>query len=378
MEATLLALCEATPDDDEPRMMWADHVGGERGELVHVQCALARGGLSPQQSGALRVRQRELLVAHGREWSGLAEWAVGAVFRRGFVELAMFEWPSFVAHAEAAFAAAPFLTSIDVHDTNKRDIREIVDHPSYARVRGLDFPLGDASLKVAIDRRAFAKLEALDVYAARPPLIQELAASDQLTGIRRLALFSNLEVLPLQTCTPELRALDLHMYELPSAYYTSLPSTLTELSIRPGPVNTDLEHLTRTPIAGQLERLALYEVHRSGAMPALGAFAKLRSLDLHMASEASLDILFANSPLPMLRELRCSNIGLPAAERLAEKLGPQLELLELSNFEPGPHMEHTRSCVAGELRLGHADTTPPLFAGEIATAPMWDYPIVKF
>jgi hypothetical protein len=65
----------------------------------------------------------------------------------------MFEWPKFIAHAEAAFLAAPFLASIDLHDTNKRDIREILDHPMYANVRGLDFPLGEASLKVAIDRR---------------------------------------------------------------------------------------------------------------------------------------------------------------------------------------------------------------------------------
>ena len=42
--ALLLEECAARPDDDAPRLAWADLVGGERGELVVLQCDLARGG----------------------------------------------------------------------------------------------------------------------------------------------------------------------------------------------------------------------------------------------------------------------------------------------------------------------------------------------
>jgi uncharacterized protein (TIGR02996 family) len=44
---SLREACAASPEDDEPRLVWADAVGGERGELVVIQCDLARGGLAP-------------------------------------------------------------------------------------------------------------------------------------------------------------------------------------------------------------------------------------------------------------------------------------------------------------------------------------------
>ncbi len=53
--ARMLAQCVADPDDDEPRLVWADAVGGERGELVVLQCDLARtwvtGELAPGDQG---------------------------------------------------------------------------------------------------------------------------------------------------------------------------------------------------------------------------------------------------------------------------------------------------------------------------------------
>lgn len=86
----LLAECVANPDDDEPRLVWADAVGGERGELVVLQCDLARGGLSPATLRTRRLRERELLSKHAIEWAGEAatianRWS----FRRGFVETAI-------------------------------------------------------------------------------------------------------------------------------------------------------------------------------------------------------------------------------------------------------------------------------------------------
>lgn len=32
----LIAQCQAAPDDDTPRLLWAQTVGGERGELVEA------------------------------------------------------------------------------------------------------------------------------------------------------------------------------------------------------------------------------------------------------------------------------------------------------------------------------------------------------
>ena len=85
----LLAECVANPDDDGPRLVWADAVGGERGELVVVQCDLARAALSREAREARKRRERELLDRHAIEWAGeLANRAERWSFRRGFVETA--------------------------------------------------------------------------------------------------------------------------------------------------------------------------------------------------------------------------------------------------------------------------------------------------
>jgi FHA domain-containing protein len=108
--ARLLAECAASPDDDAPRMVWADLVGGERGELVVVQCKLARGGLSGPETLALRHREHELLDRTAVEWAGrFGDVATCWSFQRGFVEAAE------LLHArvdESDLRSAPLLRSL--------------------------------------------------------------------------------------------------------------------------------------------------------------------------------------------------------------------------------------------------------------------------
>jgi len=59
----------AAPDDDAPRLVWADWLterGDPRGELIHVQCALAAGRSDGETRAALLARERALLTEHGR------------------------------------------------------------------------------------------------------------------------------------------------------------------------------------------------------------------------------------------------------------------------------------------------------------------------
>ena len=51
MTDALIAAILAHPDDDAPRLVWADREGGERGELVVVQCALAAEPPLPRSPG---------------------------------------------------------------------------------------------------------------------------------------------------------------------------------------------------------------------------------------------------------------------------------------------------------------------------------------
>jgi uncharacterized protein (TIGR02996 family) len=84
----LLAEVHAHPDDDAPRLVYADALlerGDPRGELITLQCRLA-GALGDP---ALRVRERELLREHGDAWLGALAPIVMPhyVFERGFLAM---------------------------------------------------------------------------------------------------------------------------------------------------------------------------------------------------------------------------------------------------------------------------------------------------
>ena len=67
--AFVLAIAQS-PDDDSLRLMyadWLDDRGDPRGELIRVQCALARSSADIERTD-LQMRERELLSEHSAEW----------------------------------------------------------------------------------------------------------------------------------------------------------------------------------------------------------------------------------------------------------------------------------------------------------------------
>lgn len=99
-EQSLLATILNNPDDDTPRLVFADWLDEngqeERAELIRVQIELAR-----YPTASLRSREWELLVSHGHEWKEQAGVPNEATveFRRGFIEFATFsacnDWLAF-------------------------------------------------------------------------------------------------------------------------------------------------------------------------------------------------------------------------------------------------------------------------------------------
>jgi len=82
--AALLAAIRAAPDDDAPRLIYADwleeHGQRERAEFIRVQCELARN-----DSPTLRQREAELLAEHHDAFAGpLASPGLRFRFQRGF------------------------------------------------------------------------------------------------------------------------------------------------------------------------------------------------------------------------------------------------------------------------------------------------------
>src|SRR5436309_12537299 len=113
-DAFLQAVLER-PDDDGPRLMYADWLaerGDVRGEFIHLQLRLARTPPDDPDRDALLARCDALLAAGRPVWLaalaplGVAEEEV--VFRRGFVDEVKLRRPVvFLDRADELFAAAP-------------------------------------------------------------------------------------------------------------------------------------------------------------------------------------------------------------------------------------------------------------------------------
>jgi uncharacterized protein (TIGR02996 family) len=140
--AFLEAIC-ATPDDDGPRLMYADWLeergdpaSQARAEFIRVQCELAQMDQDDERFPALKERERKLRVKHGKRWAGKFGRYRGHGFRRGFIDKVRLRPTDFFACADWMFAEAPVTTLLLEH-WNAAQIRRLAASPHFARVRGL-------------------------------------------------------------------------------------------------------------------------------------------------------------------------------------------------------------------------------------------------
>jgi uncharacterized protein (TIGR02996 family) len=145
----LLAQVSAHPDDDAPRLAYADQV--EKYEPLYaefVRLQVARGA-DERARKALRgepsAREAELLRGHGYQWARYIEKYVraspsdrrdeGWAFDRGFVAFARMEPENFVALGERLFAMAP-IQHADLYG-GQGPVRPLFAAPGFARLDSL-------------------------------------------------------------------------------------------------------------------------------------------------------------------------------------------------------------------------------------------------
>jgi uncharacterized protein (TIGR02996 family) len=182
----LLAAILAHPDEDVPRLAyadWLDEHGGaaarDRAEFVRAQVALAR--LVPVEMVpwnarvvALRAREKALLAARGDEWleplkgrGGPLDGPAHGQFRRGFVEVVWMPATWFPVRAARLFARAP-VRELRVTHTTLDDLTELVWGEHFPRLDGLDLSdrrLGDDIARVLTFRHTTAGLRTLRLSA---------------------------------------------------------------------------------------------------------------------------------------------------------------------------------------------------------------------
>ncbi|MFO0852263.1 MAG: TIGR02996 domain-containing protein [Gemmataceae bacterium] len=107
----LLAAVIAAPDDDLPRLVFADYLdeAGDpaRAEFIRVQIDLARRPVGDPARPGMTAREQSLLAEYGREWRIPGLRATVQRFRRGFVELVEIPAHVLIQAADRVFTANP-------------------------------------------------------------------------------------------------------------------------------------------------------------------------------------------------------------------------------------------------------------------------------
>jgi uncharacterized protein (TIGR02996 family) len=161
----------AYPDDDAPRLVfadWLDEEGDPRGRFIRVQLALAELPDGDPARRRLQAEEQTLLDAHRDEWEApFRGLATGFVFRRGFVEELNVEARQFLRAAGELFAASP------VRHVHLLDVSD--------------------SLPAVLQSPYLGRLSALTVHGQHvgEPLARAVARSEYLSGLRKLALTRN-------------------------------------------------------------------------------------------------------------------------------------------------------------------------------------------
>ena len=138
--AALLEGVLAAPDDDRPRLVYADWLteqGDPRGEFIAIQCARARLPLDAPGQRALEDREWTLATSYEEQWkAALGEGVMSVKFRRGFVDEMTLFIPAFVERAEAMLAREP-VRIVEVINAGEEGAAQLAASPTLRRLEGL-------------------------------------------------------------------------------------------------------------------------------------------------------------------------------------------------------------------------------------------------
>ncbi|HLL00239.1 MAG TPA: TIGR02996 domain-containing protein [Myxococcaceae bacterium] len=315
----LLDAVLAAPDDDAPRLAYADALTDDktRARFIHQQCELARLPDRHPRVRYLGPRVWSALKFSFDEWSWeLLRYARVRSFERGFPEELELSGRDFAQHADAIARLAP------VRKLYLRDgLDALAACPGLSRIQHLQVEATHLPGLGKLARSEHAgQLKSLQLGLAGGSLDQKsaeaLASSPTLASLRKLLIGSG--------------KFDALALALGNA--TGLP-VLDEVSIGPIERAASIAAMLRGPLASRLRVLWLQgsteaETLGSGPFPALE--------ELSLAGRAPAD--FPGAPYmrmqaPRLRRLRLDNVlfNAESAQALADAAFPELRDLELSS-----------------------------------------------
>ncbi len=196
-DAAFLAAITDRPDDDLPRLVYADyldeHGDPARAEFIRLQCELAELPRTDERFPALREREAELFAANRKRWE-LPN--IGRqLFRRGFVEVVDTTADRFLAAARRFLALVP-VRELRLRNADRR-VADLTQLPIFSRVEVLDLANNSFGAENRITRFfGTAELPRLRTLRLRnnrlwAEAITELAATPIAPQLERLDLSGN-------------------------------------------------------------------------------------------------------------------------------------------------------------------------------------------
>lgn len=393
-ERRLLDAILESPDDDAPRLVYADWLqsrGDPRGELIQLQCQLASAP-DDDRRRAIRITENKLLKEHGDGWTKplfkrlpLPREFVKYEFEfvRGFIEHATITLDT-VSKLDTLLEVAPLIRSLRITGNGgiatpiqKPELDGALTNPSFRRLRTLELTLGGAGNLLAhevADADTLTNLRTLKIGASvwgeqaqwfgRPAeeLVLDdagaiaLAASPHLANVEHLDLDSNRigirGVHAIARGAWKLRTLVLSHNAIDAGAeivgLAAAPTARTDKNSRlaaalAGPALQTLEVLGLTAIPFAPEDI--------GELAACPTLANLRELDLERChlGVPGITAMCKTFALPALRRLRLERNNLCDAGALA--IAGCAALANLTSFEAG----HNRIGQKGGTALA---TTP--------------------
>jgi uncharacterized protein (TIGR02996 family) len=318
-----LADAVENPDDDAPRLVFADWLDEQSGEsdralaeFIRLECAAAK----LPQTHKKDERRQTLLAAHAADWFGpVADKSIVREYEtdRGFVSLIELPPNQFSAHAAAIFAHCPLIEEVFL--THVGFWKRCFARPEWAKVRcfgAADFVMtAQAAVRLA-ESASMSNLRELNLAfsAVGPRGGAAIGRSPHLTRLEALDL------------------LDSHVQDRGATAILTRKqfAGLTELGLA-GNTLTD-ETAEALASATHLNRLTSLSLHDNGLtdsgieqLAAAPHLAGLTSLNLHTNrfGDAGAEALLASPHLGQLRSLAVGRNAVSAAmvERLRQRFG---------------------------------------------------------
>lgn len=198
-ERALLEEIAEHPDDDMPRLIYADWLeerGSPRAEFIRVQCELEQTQETARYQ-QLRGMEKEFLKQHEREWLvGLARDQIGYLrFRRGFIESIQTTVKYFHQVVAERYYLWPIQT-VDLSISSPGDLRLLQGTPELGRIRTLKLSnnaLGAPGIRGLLECEDVASLRELYLTSCGldAQCISLLGESPLLSRLRNLMLGGN-------------------------------------------------------------------------------------------------------------------------------------------------------------------------------------------